>query len=424
MKKLTIEELKNYTNGKFLNHVNNSIILDISIDSRDVSSNSLFIPIIGETHDGHCFMESAYENGCRNFLIDKDHVFDKKDINLIEVNNTLFAFGDIAKAYKNNYDIPYIAITGSVGKTSTKDIISSVLTEKYRTLKNIGNFNNEIGIPKTLLNLDETYDMAVVEMGMSFKGDLHYFSSIVNPNVAVISNIGMSHIENFDDQTGIFNGKMEITDFFDKNNVLIINGDDKFLKTLKEKELPYKLLSYGFEEDNTIYCKSYEIEDNCIKFECVFNNEIYDFVIPTIAKHNIYNAMSAILVGSLFNMTIEEITRGLKTFEITKGRLTIISKKDLTIIDDTYNASADSMNSALGVLKTYNKRRVAVLGDILETGKYAESLHRSVGNNIVGNVDFLITVGNDSNYILDQAIKNGFDKENTRHFNDYIEVIV
>ena len=423
MEKLTIEEIINCTKGELIKKGNDHQVKEIVIDNREVVDNCLFIPIIGEIHDGHKFMDPAYIAGCRNFLIDENHTFDRENINLIRVKDTTHALGDISRYYRQKFNIKMVGITGSVGKTSTKDIISSILSAKYKTLSTIGNLNNEIGIPKTLFNLDNSYEAGVLEMGMSFKGDIDYFTSIIKPDLAVISNIGMSHIENFSDQIGIFKAKMEIVNYFNEHNSLIINGDDKYLKTIKKEKYNYKVLSYGFEEDNDLYCTSYKIENGQIIFHCLINNKDEEFIIPSIAKHNIYNAMAGILVGLEMGLDINQIKEGLANFKLTEGRLTIINKKDLMIIDDSYNASADSIAAALQVLKTYKQRRVAILGDVLETGAYDEQIHRQIGKNIKGTVDFLITVGNSSKYILDEALKDGFNKENTCHFNNYEEAI-
>lgn len=424
MDEIILKDIKKYCEGKYINKVNECFLIkNIKIDSREADKDSLYIPILGTTYDGHEFLNDAYNNGCRNFLINKEYNFFKKNANIIGVDNTNIALGNIAKCYKEKFDIFYIGVTGSVGKTSTKDMIYSVLSQKYKTLKNVGNLNNNIGLPRTIFNLNNSYKAAVLEMGMSYQNEIKYLADIVKPNIAIISNIGLSHIENFKNQEDIFNTKMEITSNFNKDNILIINGDDNYLKTLKEKKLEYTLFSYGFNKDNTIYCNEYEIMEDAINFSCVYKNEEYKFTIPTIAKHNILNAMSAILVGLELNMSINEIKEGLNTFEITKGRLTIIKKKDITIIDDSYNASLDSTISALNVLKTYNTRRVAILGDILETGSYEKKIHVNIGKNIVNNVDLLITVGNSTKYVYETALLDGFDKNNILHFNDYTELI-
>lgn len=422
MLKLSLDEIVKATKGKLLLN-NNKEVEYISTSSKDIKENTLFIPIKGEKYDGHAFLEDAYNNGCRIFLIDKNHEFYKKDISLIEVDDTLLALGSLARFYLDKFNVDLIGVTGSVGKTSTRDIIYSVLNEKYKTLKNELNYNNEIGIPKTLFNLDYSYEKAVIEMGIDKKGDISYFKTIAPLKHAVISNIGLSHIANFKNQEGIFHAKMEIAKDFNKENTLIVNGDDNFLKTLKDKKLPYNLLTYGFDKDNTIYCVSYEIVNGKINFKVNFKNKVYDYTIPSIAKHNIYNAMSAILIGNLYNLTYEEIKKGLESVSFTEGRLTIINKKDITIINDCYNASLDSIKSALNVLSTFKTRKVAILGDVLETGSYEEEIHKNIGKSIIGNTDILILVGNSIKYTYDEVIKNNFNKDNIYVFNTYEDVI-
>lgn len=422
MLKLSLDEIVKATKGKLLLN-NNKEVEYISTSSKDIKENTLFIPIKGEKYDGHAFLEDAYNNGCRIFLIDKNHEFYKKDISLFEVNDTLLALGSLARFYLDKFNVDLIGVTGSVGKTSTRDIIYSVLNEKYKTLKNELNYNNEIGIPKTLFNLDYSYEKAVIEMGIDKKGDISYFKTIAPLKHAVISNIGLSHIANFKNQEGIFHAKMEIAKDFNKENTLIVNGDDNFLKTLKDKKLPYNLLTYGFDKDNTIYCVSYEIVNGKINFKVNFKNKVYDYTIPSIAKHNIYNAMSAILIGNLYNLTYEEIKKGLESVSFTEGRLTIINKKDITIINDCYNASLDSIISALNVLSTFKTRKVAILGDVLETGSYEEEIHKNIGKSIIGNTDILILVGDSIKYTYDEVIKNNFNKDNIYVFNTYEDVI-
>ncbi len=262
MKKLSVKELVIATDGSLLCGDYNVLIDNVVIDSRQAKSNSLFIPIIGEIHDAHKFMESCYQSGCRTFLIDENHTFDKDDINLIQVKDTTIAFGNISKYYRNLFDVDCIAVTGSTGKTTTKDMTYSVVNTKYKTLKNLENLNNEIGVPKTLLNLDESYEKMIVEMGMQHKGEIDYLKSLANPRIAIITKIGMAHIEFFENgKQGIFEAKMEVANGFDEDNILIVNGDDEYLKTLKTKNLNYKLLTYGFDNSNDMYCKKYSISD-------------------------------------------------------------------------------------------------------------------------------------------------------------------
>lgn len=412
MEKLSLEKVCEFTVGTLKYGKKENSIEHIVIDSREVTSHSLFIPIIGEKFDGHDFMESAYSLGCRNFLCDKNHEFKKDNISLVVVDDTTKAFGLIAKGYKTSLNIPSIAITGSVGKTSTKDIISSVLGQKYKTLKTIGNLNNEIGVPKTLLNLDLSYKIAIIEIGMDKKGELDYLTNLVNPDIAVITNIGMSHIMNFSNgQEGIFEAKMEIVNGLKENGTLIVNGDDEYLKTLKSKNHNYKLLTYGFEDNNDIYYKNYEIKDTVSEFTCVYKKKEYNFSISSTAKHNIGNALVAILIGFQFGLTVPEIEKGLMNLELTQNRLDIIKTDKYTIIDDTYNSSYDSVMSALSVLNNHKERKVAILGDIFELGSYSENIHRKIGKNI--NCDVLITIGEKAKYIYEEAQKRSIE---TYHF--------
>ncbi len=392
----------------------NTFIEKIIIDSRLSRSNTLFIPIIGEKYDGHIFMEEAYAKGCRNFLCDKNHSFLKKDINLIVVDDTTEALCNIAKGYKNRFNIPFIAVTGSVGKTSTKDIISSVLSTEYDVLKTQGNLNNNIGLSKTLLNLDNLNDIAVLELGMDKSLEIAYLSNMINPNIAVITNIGMSHIMNFKDgQEGIYKAKMEIVDGLKDNGLLIVNGDDKFLGKL-ESNNSYKVIKCGFSSSNDIYCKSYNIDKYGTSFICVYKNKEYEFSLNTIAKHNILNAMFGVVIGLEYDIDYEQIKKGLLNCKFSSNRLDISITDKYIIINDTYNACYESVISAFDVLNNFEGRKVAILGDILELGDYSKEIHQKIGKNI--DCDLLITIGNYSKYIGEGAVSNSFDLSKWYHF--------
>lgn len=427
MEKLNMSKICEFTKGSFYLKNKESSFENIVIDSRQATSKSLFIPIIGETHDGHNFMESAYNLGCRNFICDKNHEFKKDDINLVIVNDTTKAFGLIAKEYKKSLDIFSVAVTGSVGKTSTKDIISSVISKKYKTLKTIGNLNNEIGVPKTLLNLNSNHEVAVIEMGMDKKGEIDYLTKIVNPDVAVITNIGMSHIMNFPNgQEGIFEAKTEIVNGLKENGLLIVNGDDQYLKTLKNNKHSYRLLTYGFKENNDIICKNYEIKENLINFTCIYNNQEYNFSISSPAKHNIGNAMIAILIGFELGLSEIEIKQGLANIEFTQNRLDIIKTDNYTIIDDSYNSSYDSVMSALEVLNSFKERKVAIIGDIFELGRYSESIHKKIGQNL--KCDVLVTIGKNAKYIFEEALNRGiksyYYEEKDNFYKEYKNILL
>lgn len=415
---LTVKELVLASEGKLLSGNENDYISDIVIDSRKASKENVFVAIIGENLDGHKFIKSAYENGCKTFIKNESSSInlDSSDINLIEVKNTELALGMIAKYYKEKFDIPYIGVTGSVGKTTTRDMIYSAVSSKFNTLKNQGNLNNHFGVPLTLFNLDKSYECAVIEMGMSGFNEIEYLAKIVNPHIGVISNIGLSHIENLGSQEGILKAKMEITTNFNSSDILIVNGDDALLSKLKNKNHNFILKTFGFNKDNDIYCESYDMDETETKFICNINGVKDEILIPAVGEHNIYNAMSAILVGISLGIKIEQIKEGLKNFKATKMRLDILKNDKMTIINDAYNASPDSMNAALKILKLYKERKVAILGDMFEMGEVSEYGHKIVGKEAANSVDILITIGKDSKFISDEARENGLEQKNIYHF--------
>ena len=426
MEYLTIKELILASEGQLVSKCNEeTIVSNIVIDSRKAGKDSAFVAIVGENLDGHNFINLAINQGCKTIIKNKNNNVDieNKEVNVIEVSDTEIALGDIAKFYKNKFKIPFIAVTGSVGKTTTRDMVYSTISAKYNSLKNVGNLNNQFGVPLTLFNLNKEHECAVIEMGMSGFNEIKYLANIVNPQIGIISNIGYSHVEHLGSRDGIFKAKMEIATNFDENSLLIVNGDDDCLKTLKTKVLVYKLRTFGFDKDNDIYCESYEMDEESINFVAVINGKKEELFIPTVGKHNIYNAMAAILVGLNLNMTIEEIKDGLKNFQCTKNRLDIIKKDKLTIIDSVYNASIDSMSAALNILGRYENRRVAILGDMFEMGEFAEFGHRQVGKAALGNIDIMIAIGKDSEFIVKELKENNMNENNLYHFETKEEAI-
>ena len=425
MNSLTISELVSATNGRLVFGNESDCIIDVVIDSRKANKDNVFVAVIGENLDGHKFMQSAYENGCKTFIKNASSSIklNSSDINLIEVEDTQIAVGNIAKYYKEKFDIPYIGVTGSVGKTTTRDMIYATVSSRFNTLKNEGNLNNHFGVPLTLFNLDESYECAVIEMGMSNFKEIEYLANIVNPKIGVISNIGLSHIENLGSQEGILEAKMEIATNFNESNTLVVNGDDKFLATLKEKNLNYSLKTFGFNKNNDIYCESYEMNEEDLTFTCYIDGKKEEIFIPTVGEHNIYNAMAAILVGKELNISLDDIKNGLKNFKATKMRLDIIKNNKMTIINDAYNASPDSMEAALKILGRYKNRKVAILGDMFEMGEHSEYGHRLVGKYAIDNTDLLVAIGKDAIFMCDEAKSLGFDESNIYYFNTKEEAI-
>ena len=405
MQPLTTEEIIKATGGTLIGG-GETVINGISTNSREIKEGELFIPLVGEKFDGHEFIRAAFELGAAATLTSKEtELFIDKTI--IKVSDTKKALGAIAAYYKAKLDIPTIAVTGSVGKTTTKDMVYSVISQKYNTLKTAANFNNDIGLPLTIFRLEKEHEAAVLEMGMNHFGEIDYLASIGKPDVAIITNIGESHIENLGSREGIFKAKMEMANRFTKDNTLIVNGDDDFLRTVSGE---YKLVRYGIDSGNDVYAK--DIVNNGldgITFTAVVNSEEYAAELAVPGEHNVYNALAAICAGLEFNIPMEDILRGIKTFEPTAQRLAVETYKGITIINDCYNASPDSIKAALRVLADCEaKRRVAVLGDVLEMGEHAADAHYGLGEYVKkAGVDVLVTAGENMKHLARGAQEQG-----------------
>lgn len=410
MQKLTTDEIIEATGGVTLCG-ENKIISDITTDSRKITEGSLFIPIAGERFDGHDFAKSALESGAAAVITHKD-MAEISGKTIIRVENTQKALADIARFYKQKHNVPTVSVTGSVGKTTTKDIIHSVLSMKYNTLKTEGNFNNEIGLPLTVLRLEEETEAAVIEMGMSHFGEIERLAAVASPDVAVITNIGMSHIENLGSQEGIFKAKTEVTKLFDKHNVLIVNGDDKFLSKTKGMG-DYRVVYYGINNpENDVFAK--DIVNNGIQgseFTAVTGNGEYRITVNSAGEHNVYNALAAICVGLEFDVPIDGIIEGIANFKLTAMRMSVEEKDGVTVINDCYNASPDSIRAALKVLLSVeDKRRIAVLGDVLEMGDFAPEAHYRLGSDVKAAADVLITAGKNAAFIAKGAKECGVNE--------------
>ncbi|SHK38649.1 UDP-N-acetylmuramoyl-tripeptide--D-alanyl-D-alanine ligase [Paramaledivibacter caminithermalis] len=406
------------TKGKLIAGDDDIELKGISIDSRKIKEGDLFIPIIGERFDGHRFIGDAFKFGADAVLSSKEiDISESSGKSIIMVEDTLKALQDISKYFLSKVDIPVVAVTGSTGKTTTKEMIYSVLSQEYRVLKNEGNFNNHIGLPLTLLNIEEEHEMIVLEMGMSNRGEIHLLSKIATPEVGVITNIGICHIESLGSKEEIFNAKMEISNHMDDTCILILNGDDEYLSKVKSIHTRYKKVFTGLNENNDIYVT--EIKDlghKGVAFNIIYKDKDYDFKLNVPGIHNVNNALLAIAVGIHYNIPFSLIKTGLSSFHGNKMRLNIVdTKEEIKIINDCYNANPDSMKAALSVLeKVEAKRRIAVLGDMLELGEYSESCHKEVGRMVFEkNVDILITVGHEAENIVKGAIISGFPKEKT-----------
>ena len=411
MQKLTVGDIKAATGGTLLCGSEDAEFYGLTTDSRATGGGKLFIPLVGDKFDAHDFINAAFDMGAGAALTHKD-TEPMLGKTIIKVEDTRKALGDIARYYKKKYNVPTVSVTGSVGKTTTKDMLYAVVSRKYKTLKTPGNFNNDIGLPLTVFMLEKEHEAAVLEMGMNHFGEIDYLASIALPDIAVITNIGMSHIENLGSREGIFKAKTEVLKYLDKDKLLVVNGDDDYLSTLKGNA-PCRVVYYGITNpENDVYAK--DIDDkgvSGISFTAVIEGREYPVKVNNAGVHNVYNALAAICVGMELGISVESAVEGIFNCEYTAMRMAITEEKGMTIINDCYNASPDSIRAALSVLNSSKaKRRVAILGDVLEMGDFAAKAHYELGESVVkNNVDLLVTVGEYAAYIAKGAKDNGME---------------
>ena len=384
------------------------IITRVSIDSRDVDENTIFFAIKGDQFDGHDFIPDVVEKGVGAVV---SHKAVECSAPLILVSDTKKAFLDFASYYRCTFkDLLVVALTGSVGKTTTKEMTACVLSQKNKTLKTEGNLNNEIGMPKTLFRLDESYGFAVIEMGMDGAGQISVLSKSCKPDCAIITNVGVSHIENLGSRDGILKAKLEILDGLPKDSPLFLNGDNDKLSTVKTDD--YKVIFFGIEnKECDILAESITEKDLSTEFVAVKGNIRQKITIPTVGIHNVYDALAAFAVGIEYGIEPEKIAEGLQNYEPSGMRQRIKEVNGITFIEDCYNASPDSQKAGLNALCKISKgRKIAVLGDMLELGSYSETAHRNVGEYAAKcELDALFTYGKESEYMADSAKNAGLE---------------
>ncbi len=386
-----------------------NIINRVSIDSRDVDVNTLFFAIKGERFDGHDFVKDVAENGVGAVVCHKQV---ECSAPVIYVDDTKDALLDFASYYRHSIkDLRVIGLTGSVGKTTTKEMVACVMEQSGETLKTEGNFNNEIGVPKTLFRLSETTKNAVIEMGMDGFGQISVLAKCVKPDCAIITNIGVSHIENLGSREGILQAKLEMLDGLKKGSSLFLNGDNDMLSTVKNDD--YNIVFFGIENKNChILAEDIKEIGLSTEFVAAKGDIKQKITIPTVGIHNVYDALSAFAVGLEYGISPENIAKGLMNYAPSGMRQKIREVNGITVIEDCYNASPDSQKAGLNSLcKIANGRKIAVLGDMLELGTYSETAHRTVGEYAAEcNVDMLFTFGEESKYMADSAKKSGLEK--------------
>ena len=425
---MKIEEIVKVINGNLIIGNKEIEVENFSKDTRTIQKDDIYIGIKGQNFDGSSFWKQALDAGAKAVIISKQNITEEdkiiyKDKVIIEVEDTLNALYEIAKYKRSKYNIPVIAITGSVGKTSTKDIVASVVSQKFKTLKTEGNNNNNIGLPLTILKL-KNEEALVVEMGMNHFGEISLLTNIAKPTLAIITNIGTSHIGNLGSRENILKAKLEILEGMKIPKVIINNDNDLLHKWYNENKNKIEIHTYGIKNESEIMAQNIELGEEESKFLAKLkDNEELQINIPVGGEHFIYNALCGISVGKLLGLSNEKIEKGISTFELTKKRMDIKNLKNgVTLINDSYNASYESMKASLEYLsKRTDLRKIAVLGDMLELGEYSKELHKKVGEEVAkGNIDILICRGEYSQDIIEGAKNNKKTKIIKLNTNDEI----
>lgn len=430
---LKIKDILKCTNGKLIIGDTEKECKNYSKDTRTIKKGDTYIGIKGEKFDGSSFWKDALNNGAEtviinNIKLDEIEEYKKQNKNIIQVEDTIKAIGEMAsykiKIQKGKYNLKVVGVTGSVGKTSTKDIIANVLSKKYKVLKTEGNNNNHIGLPLTILRLQDE-EIAVIEMGMNHLGEISYLTKIAKPDIAVITNIGTSHIGNLGSRENILKAKLEILEGMDKKKIVINNDNDLLNKWYLENKNNIEIHTFGIKNESEFNAKNIKLKENSSEFICENKNEKINIEVPVGGEHFILNALCGLTVGKLLNLNNEEIKNGIKDFKLTAKRMEINHlKNNITIINDSYNASYESMKASISNLKNMNgERKIAVLGDMFELGDFSEKLHKEVGTEIYKNkIDKLYLIGNYSKFIGEEAEKEGYKKENIFYFENKDEL--
>ena len=390
------------------------LISGVCTDTRKIETGSLFVAISGERFDAHNFIGEAERKGAIACVCQKKV---ESTVPVLYVEDTRKAFLDIAGYYRSLFDIPLVGITGSVGKTTTKEFIALALSARYKTLKTEGNLNNDIGMPTTLLKLDRSYQAAVIEMGMNHFGEIHNLTLRSRPTMGVITNIGVSHIENLGSREGILKAKLEILDGMAAEAPLLLNADNDLLGTVKLTDR--KCYYFGIHSPQADFKASDIVLDGVgTRFVIAYQEKNHPAFIPTVGEHNVLNALCAFAVGVLNGIEAEAVIRKLSEYVPAGRRQKLVDCGDFRVIEDCYNASPDSMRAAIGTLtQTGAPKTIAVLADMLELGDYGERMHREVGAFAAAQrVDVLLCYGDEARFYCEQALADGIGK--ARHFGD------
>jgi UDP-N-acetylmuramoyl-tripeptide--D-alanyl-D-alanine ligase len=386
-------------------------------DSRSVAEGDLFLALRGERFDGHDFVEAAFERGASAALVERSWEGAGQSLSgpLLAVDSTLLALGAVAQAYRRRYDLPVVAVVGSVGKTTTKELIATVLGQRYQVLKTVGSENNEIGVPRTLLQLSPNHEVVVLELAARRVGDIEYLCSIAEPTVGVLLNIGTAHLEYFESVEGVAKAKGELLDYLGESLTALVNADDRVV-VQEVQRTKGRLLTFGFVRESGFRGEGLVLDqEGCGHF--LLHNNLIELKIP--GRHNAYNGLAAASIGRILDVDWEDIQHALAQFEPVSMRAEIVRKDGLVVINDCYNANPDSMLAALELLGDVpGARKIAFLGDMLELGPQSGDLHAAVGAEVASKADMLLATGKQSIELVAAARSAGMDETQARHFDN------
>lgn len=424
--KKTIKEIANWLNIKYQENFGEVIVNGVSIDTRTISKGDLFIPFRGESVNGHKFVEQAFEKGAAASLWLENEPNPPKDRPILFVKDAEEALQQMARAYRTEHKAKFIGITGSNGKTSSKDILASMLSPFYKVQKTIGNFNNQLGLPITILSLDEDTEIAVLEMGMSGFGEIEFLSKLARPHFAVITNIGEAHMQDLGSREGIAKAKFEIIEGLEEQGILFFDGDEPLLQNLVGGNSKILSKAFGFQETNDLIGSKIETTEKGSFF--TVNGELNgQFFIPVLGKHQVKNALNAMLVGKEIGLSTEQIREGLAQVTLTDMRMQLVpTEKGILFINDAYNAAPTSMTAAIQFVQSTPLRedRWLVLGDMLELGENEKEFHEQIANVINETKISKICLYGPRMKWLYEKLKNKFSNENIIYTENNYDAIV
>lgn len=418
MAMFSLQEIIDATKGYAIN-CDNIEFVDVITDTRKLVKNALFIALKGECFDGHDFVVQAIKSGAAAVIV--EHEIPGGYPQII-VKNTLKALQDIARFHRRRFAIPVIAITGSSGKTTTKELIGTVLDSKFNVLKTHKNYNNEIGVPLTLLQLSEEHEACVIEMGMRGLGQIAELAAIAEPTIGVVTNVGTSHIELLGSQEGIAKAKSELVKAIGKDGYIVLNEDDVFVRDMANNS-DAKVMTYGLKQGAITTGFNIRYKSDGIKFDCRCYDEVFSVFLPMIGIHNVYDALAAIAVGRILGISVNKMAKSLGDFPGIPLRQEIINFGDFVLVNDTYNANPSSMEQSIKAIgQLQGKRKVAILADMLELGTYSEEKHLQIGE-LLGkeNYKMVLLYGKESQFIGQGAKATGV--EIVKHFDTHEEIV-